>query len=58
MDQDVMDHHLDLQLLVGHLDDHRRRPHRPVHQDRVVNTTSNFFLKPTEQNYKHTGLFL
>ncbi len=53
-----MDHHLDLQLLVGHLDDHRRRPHRPVHQDRVVNTTSNFFLKPTEQNYKHTGLFL
>jgi hypothetical protein len=57
MDLDVMDHHLDLHLLVEHLNDHRRRRHRPVHQDRVVNTTSNIILKPPEQTYKHTDLF-
>jgi hypothetical protein len=44
MDQDVMDHHLDLHLLVGHLDDHHRRRRRPVRHDRVVNTTLNFFF--------------
>ena len=47
MVQDVMDHHLDLHLLVDHLDDHRRRRRRPVRHDRVVNTTSNFFLGPS-----------
>jgi hypothetical protein len=53
-----MDHHLDLHLLVDHLDDHRRRRHRPAHHDHVDNTTSNNFLEPTEQNYEHSDLFL
>ncbi len=57
MDQDVMDHHLDLHLLVDHRDDHRCRHHHPAHQDRVVNTILNFFLKPVEQEYEHTDLF-
>jgi hypothetical protein len=52
-----MDHHLDLHLLVDHRDDHRCRHHHPAHQDRVVNTILNFFLKPVEQEYEHTDLF-
>ena len=45
MDRHVMDHHLDLHRHVDHQDDHRRRRHRPVHLDHVVNTTSNdYFL--------------
>ena len=50
MDQHVMDHHhLDRHRLVDHLDDHRRRRHRPVRHDHVDNPTSNVFFAPTEQ---------
>jgi hypothetical protein len=46
MDQDVMDHHLDLHLLVEHLNDRRRRHYRRrVHHDRVDNImTRNLIL--------------
>jgi len=51
MDQDVMEHHLDLHLLVDHQDDHRRRRQLPAHQDHVVNTILNLSLESTEQKY-------